>query len=140
MSMLLSTGITTAVAAVVTTPLQLRDGPSESMAFQATLTYGSGGTTATAWVQTSFDDGVTWCDVANFAFTTASARSVQNVSALTTVLAAAAATDGTLASNTANSGLLGALWRVKYTTTGTYAGGTLLRVDAQPNRGRLVSR
>ena len=90
------------------------------------------------WVQTSFDAGLSWCDVANFSFTTASSRVVANVSALTTILTPVAATDGALAANTATSGLIGALWRVKYTTTGTYAGGTILRIDAEPTFGRLT--
>ena len=140
MAMLLSLPITTALTSQRSAPLQLRDGPCESIALQANFTYGSGGTTATAWVQTSFDDGATWSDVANFSFTTASGRAAQNVSALTAILAATSLTSGSLASNTATSGLIGGLWSVLYTTTGTYAGGTVLRIDAQPNRGRLVLR
>ncbi len=138
MSILLNQAITTAVTTVTTTPLQFRDGNPESAVLQAAFTYGSGGTTADAWVQTTFDGGVTWTDVANFHFTTSTARFAYNLSALTPVTTEYTPTDGTLAANTSKDGLLGAWWRVKYTTTGTYAGGTNLRVDMQA-RGRLAS-
>ena len=39
-------------------------------------------------------------------------------------------TDGTLAPNTSKDGLVGPIWRVKYTVVGTYTEGTILRVDA----------
>ena len=140
MTMLASLAITGAVSAQVTPALQLRDGPSETMALQANFTYGSGGATVSAWVQTSLDDGVTWVDVANFSLSTSSAREAVNLSSLTTITTPAALTDGSLASNTTVDGLIGALWRVKYTTTGTYAGSTTLRIDAEPSRGRLTLR
>jgi hypothetical protein len=133
MTALLNKTVTTAVTAAVTTPLQLRpvEGViAQNIALQANFAFGSGGTTATVWVQTSFDAGSTWIDVANFSFTTASAQAVFNLSGLTPVTTQYAATDGTLASNTAKDGLIGSLWRTKLTTVGTYAGGTTLRVDA----------
>lgn len=123
--------ITAAQAAQVTAPLQFRDGQSERLLIQATFTYGSGGTSADAWVQTSIDGGKTWVDAANFHFTTSSLRAVYNLSALTPVTTQYTATDGTLAANTAKDGILGTLIRVKYTTVGTYAGGTTLAIDAQ---------
>lgn len=138
MTILLNTSITTAVTAVAGTAEQFREGNPESAIIQGTFTYGSGGTTADAWVQTSVDEGGTWIDVANFHFTTASARFLYNLSALTPVTTEAAPTDGTLAANTAKDGFLGPLWRAKYTTTGTYAGGTVLRVDVAP-RGRMTT-
>ncbi len=93
------------------------------------FTYGSGGTTADAWVQTSLDGGTTWTDIANCHLTTASARKVYNLSSLTPVTTVYTATGGSLASNTAKDGVIGSWLRVKYTTTGTYAGGTSLTVD-----------
>ena len=138
MTILLNVTITTAVTAVVTTTEQFRDGNPESAIIQGTFTYGSGGTTADAWVQTSVDEGGTWIDVANFHFTTANARFLYNLSALTAITAEATPTDGSLAANTSKDGFLGPLWRVKYTTTGTYAGGTVLRVDVAP-RGRMTT-
>jgi hypothetical protein len=125
---LLSETITAAVSGV-TPDAGGTDFYAEYVAIEAVFVYGSGGTNATAYVQTSFDNGVTWCDVASFQFTTASLR---RVSALTTGQAPAAQaftpTDGTLAANTVVNGVVGDAWRCKLTTTGTYAGGTTINV------------
>jgi len=126
---LLAVAITTAVTAQVSAAQQLFDGPPRAMAIQCNFTYGSGGTTADAWVQTSFDN-TTWVDVANCHFTTSSLRELFNLSSLTPVTSAYTATDGTLTSNTVKDGIFGGWWRVKYTTTGTYATSTL-NVDVQ---------
>jgi hypothetical protein len=131
--------IATAVAAQVTPWLQFRDGPPETVELQANFAYGSGGATVSAWIQTSFDGGLTAEDVANFSFTTSSLREEMNVSSLVVVAAPAVATDGTLGANSASGTFVGSLLRVKWTSTGTYAGGTTLRIDATPNRGRLTS-
>jgi hypothetical protein len=130
--------ITTAVTATVTPMYQLRPGPggqllTTNMSLQATFTYGSGGTSADAYVQTSIDGGNTWIDVANFHFTTSSARYIYNLFSGTPVTTEYTPTDGSLSSNTAKDGQFGNFWRVKYVTVGTYAGGTTLRVDAIAN-------
>lgn len=134
---LLNVPITTAVTAIVTPPLQIRPGPGgqflpSNMAIQATFSWGSGGTTALAWVQTSFDGGGTWVDVCAFNFAVAIAKFVVNISSATPNAATAITpTDGTNAGpNKCIDGVFGTQWRVKYTTTGTYAGGTVLRIDA----------
>lgn len=88
--------------------------------------YGSGGTTVKAWVQTSFDN-VTWYDVISLAFLLASASKLGSV--IPTLANSPALTDAGLADNTVLGGVLGRYWRVKYTTTGTYAGGTTIEVD-----------
>lgn len=133
---LLNTPVTTAVTAVVTPSLQVRPGPGgrflpATMAIQANFAWGSGGTTALAWVQTSFDGGTSWVDVCAFNFTTAIAKFVVNISSATPNAATAITpTDGTNAGpNKCIDGLFGSLWRVKYTTTGTYAT-TTIRIDA----------
>ena len=138
MTILLNIPVTGALTASTSAPIQFRDGNPESAIIQGTFTYGSGGTSATVWVQTSADQGNTWIDVANFSFTTASARFLYNLSALTPVTSEYTPTDGSLASNTAKDGILGNLWRTKTTTTGAYAGNTALRVDVQA-RGRMTS-
>ena len=130
MSALFNQTITAALTAFTAPALVVRDPSPGSIILQGTFTYGSGGTTADVWVQTSIDDGATWTDVANFHFTTASARFLYNLSAYTSITAEYTPTDGTLAANTSKDGLVGALWRAKVTTTGVYAGGTILRVDA----------
>ena len=122
-----ATTITTAVTGLTTTA-ELNLAGMTSLAVFSKLTYGSGGTTAKIWVQTSFDQGTTWVDIVSHAFATAT------LSRLSTVVLTSAAnitmTDGTLADNTVLNGVLGDRLRVKYTTTGTYAGSTSLKVWA----------
>lgn len=126
--------VTTITAAV--TGITVNGGPIVDLtdivvaSFQATFVYGSAGTSAKFWIQTSFDAGVTWVDIANFAFTTSSLRAISSVRAATVVAANYTATDATLADNTIKDGLLGDRLRVKYTTTGTYAGSTTIAIDA----------
>jgi hypothetical protein len=89
-------------------------------AIQFRLAYGSGGTTIKAYLQTSFDQGQTWVDIACAAFTTASAVKIFNLSALTPKTTAVTPTDGSLTDDTCVDGLLGDRLRVKVTSTGTY--------------------
>jgi hypothetical protein len=42
-----------------------------------------------------------------------------------------------LTANTSHDGILGSVWRVKYTTTGTYGGSTVLAVDIYSNHGLI---
>jgi hypothetical protein len=137
MTALLNAPITTAVTAQVGSTFQLREtggnAPPTIITLQGTLTYTSGGTTADAWVQTTLDGGLTWNDLANFHFTTAAGRLVFNLNVVpvnTIIAQITSFTDGTLAANTAIAvPFFGSMFRVKYTTTGTYVG-TTLRVDA----------
>jgi len=127
-TVLAPTVITTAVAGTVG-PITVSSGACSYALAQANLTYGSGGTTIDAYVQTSVDGGVTWTDIMNFNFTTASARKFSSVNLMVALTGGTAATDATLASNTVVNGLLGDRFRVKYKSTGTYAGNTTLQVD-----------
>lgn len=131
-TLLPATTISTAVNGLVTDRVfvgQVPDGCTY-LAAQASFLYGSGGTTAKAWIQTSLDGGLTWCDIMNFAFTTAAAAKVSAVGLRVALAAGVTPTDATLADNTILNGLLGDRLRVKYTTTGTYAGATSLKVTA----------
>lgn len=139
MAALISQVITTAQTAAVTTALQIDPYRPMSMALYAVFTYGSGGTSATAYVQTSHDGGVTWMDIANFAFTTSSAKAIYNLSASTVVATTATITDGALASNTTKDGLLGGYYRVKLTTVGTYAASTTLQIFATPTLAHFTA-
>lgn len=130
--------ITTAQTNALSSVLQFRDSQRQAVTIQATFTYGSGGTSADTYVQTSFDGGATWTDVANFHFTTASARFIYNLSALTPKTTEVVPTDGAIAANTSVDGVIGPLWRTKTTSVGTYATSTSLRVDIHTNMGRLV--
>ena len=127
--LLYSADITTALTASVSTPL-IGFAKAKALTIQCDFTYGAGGTTTKVWVQTSFDAGTTWVDIANFAHTTASLNRVYNLSALTPLTTVYTTTDGTLADNTAKDGLIGDQLRIKITTTGTYSGGTIIFVNA----------
>jgi hypothetical protein len=129
-ALLPTTTFTTAVTGVAGSTWMFADATRRSLTIQAKLTYGSGGTTVDAYVQTSCDGTTTWIDIANFHFTTASAISVGNLSALTPVTTLYTPTDGTIANNTSKDGILCSFLRVKYTSTGTYAGGTTLQIEA----------
>lgn len=122
--------ISTAISATATTPVKGLAG-MKYLVVQAVFLYGSGGTTANAYVQTTLDGGVSWIDIMNFSFTTATAV---KISACTTSIAPAtqanAPTDGSLTANTIVQGILGNQLRVKYVTTGTYAGATALQLTA----------
>jgi hypothetical protein len=129
MTALLNATITTAISpAVTTTPLPL-NGQPRNATLQGNFTYGSGGTSVDCYVQTTLDGGTTWADVAQFHFTTASARKVFNLSSATAQTTQVTPTDGSLSSNSAQDGVLGPQWRVKYQSSGTYAGGTTVRID-----------
>lgn len=67
LALLGETTITTPVSNVVTTPVVDLEGLQELIA-QCVFVYGSGGERADFFVQTSFDNGTTWQDVAAFRF------------------------------------------------------------------------
>lgn len=101
---------------------------AKSLSIQFNFTYGSAGTSVKAWVQTSFDAGVTWVDIANYAGTNVSEPKLYNLTSSTPVTTIYLATDGTLADNTSKDGLIGNQLRVKFTSTGTYATNTTFSV------------
>lgn len=128
MTILANLAVAGALSAQVTPSVQSREGVPTAIIAQANFVYGSGGTTVDAWLQTSLDDAASWCDVANFHFTTASARVLYAISALTVISGVFTPTDGAMAANTSVGGLVGPLWRVKYTIVGVYANSSL-RID-----------
>ena len=142
MNLLPATTITAAVSPAVVTPWVPFNGTPRNLAVQANFVYGSGGTSVDVYIQTSLDGKATATDIANFHFTTSSARYGCNITTsepLGTPLSSATApdkqtpnnalTDGAMSSNTAQDGLLGPYVRVKYQSSGTYAGGTTVQVD-----------
>src|ERR1700758_619270 len=74
--------IATAKSLSLLTPTTGLDG-MEAVTIEANFQYGSGGTTCSAIVATSFDNGVTWRHVARFDFMTAGAVKVANIQAIT---------------------------------------------------------
>jgi len=141
MNLLPATTITSAISPAVVTPWAQFAGSPRDLSIQANFAYGSGGTTVDVWIQTSLDGQATATDIANFHFTTSGARKGAHVSTYQPVgspLSSATApdaqtpitlTDGSLGANTVLDGIMGPYLRVKYQSTGTYAGGTTLRVD-----------
>ena len=107
---------------------------ASSVALQAVFAYGAGGTTATYYVQTSVDAGTTWIDVATFAFATTALTKVVNLTSRTAVTTLYTPTDGSLADNTVKDGILGATWRVKRVTVGTYTGASTIAITAEWKR------
>lgn len=103
-------------------------------ALGAVFTYGSGGTTAKAFVQTSFDDGSTWQDVTVFSFTTSTAKKGATLGWPALGTAHFTVTDGSLADNTMSGAPIGNMVRTKLISTGTYAGTTTLVVSADIKR------
>jgi len=101
---------------------------SSAATIQANFTYGSGGTTLKVDIETSLDQGTTWVPICRFAFTTASAEKVANVSGMTPKIAAY--TPVTLSDDVCVDGILGDRVRAKVTSTGTYAGNTSISVRA----------
>ena len=98
---------------------------------QQAFVYGSSGGTVNSYVQTSFDGGSSWFDVAASQFTNASATRVYAVGVGPTAgTASTTPTDGALTVNTTNPGFIGDRFRVKVVSTGTYAGTTTITVSA----------
>lgn len=117
--------ITTAVTGVNSAAVGSGTGAAGSVLIQIDFVYGSGGTSGKVWVQTSLDGGATWIDIANMTFTTASKSRVMNLSSRTVITTPYQGTDGTLADDTVKDGIVGATYRTKLTTIGTYAATTL---------------
>lgn len=93
---------------------------------QLRFVYGSTGANVKVYIQTSFDQGNTWVDVAAVLFELANEVRLLNLSGLTPKTTQVTPTDGSLSDDTAVDGLLGDRLRVKVVSTGTYAGSTTL--------------
>ncbi len=131
MTTILTLPITAAVGTTTSGVIyQLKNANTEvlHLTIQGNLQYGSGGTSADVYVQTSVDGGANWCDIAEFSFTTTSAVKIVNLSALTPVTTVYTPTDGTLSVNTVKDGVIGSQIRAKYKSAGTYST-TTLKVD-----------
>ena len=128
MNLLMLKSITTALPATPGPSVPFNGTPRE-ITIQANFTYGSGGTSVDAYVQSSVDNGVTWFDIANFHFTTSSAIRQFNLCSSTPQATQKTPTSGSLAANTAIDGIMGPILRALYVTTGTYGGTTNLSID-----------
>jgi hypothetical protein len=115
----------TPVAGTICTPITGLTG-MQSLTVSLRFVYGSGGTTTKVYIQTSLDGGTIWDDIACWSLTQTAATKRWNFSALTPVLTPITPTDGAMADNTSQDGILGDRVRLKVITTGTYAGNTSL--------------
>ena len=113
-----------AASAQITPVLKLNAAP-RNLAVQFNFAYGSGGTKTNVYLQTSLDQGQSWFDIANVAFTTAGAIEAINLSGLNSVTTPTAPVSMALPDNTSFNGPLGDQIRAVAASTGTYGGGTL---------------
>lgn len=99
----------------------------QSVVLVANFTWGSGGTSVAAIIQSTLD-GVQWFDIARFDFTTASAAKTATI--VRSAAAAATIASLVLASEGVNAGRLGGKLRAKLTTLGVYSGNTSISIRA----------
>jgi len=103
------------------TPVTDLDGMT-AVTIDADFRYGSGGTSVTAIVATTFDGGVTFRHIARFDFTTASIVKQCNLEGM---LSKAVTTYADLSSQSVNDGVLGDQLAVLLTSVGNYSNTTL---------------
>lgn len=118
--------ISAALPQSLLTPIDDLDGMS-AVTLDVKFSYGSGGSTVSVIVVTSFDGGSSLRHLARFDFTTSSAVKTANLSGL---LSKAVGAYADLAAEGVNDGMLGNMLAVLITTTGTYAGSTTIAVRA----------
>jgi len=122
----------TVAQSIATVGKQIRiPASAKGLTVEVNFAWGSAGTTAKLYVQTSFDFGATWIDIMAFAFTTAVSRKILAISEGAAQLADIVVTDGTLTDDTAVDGILGDRIRARVVTTGTYATATTISAHAK---------
>lgn len=128
---LLSATLADAVANEVSTPVGGLAG-AVAIALEAKFVRAAGGTTCKVWVQTSLDNGVSWFDIACFAFTTTTGNKlhVVRMDPATPITAATVPASATLTDDTVLNGIIGDRVRTLRTTTGTYSGASSIEVHA----------
>lgn len=118
--------LTISIAQTITSDILKNLEGVQALSLEVKLAYGSGGTKIQHYLQTTFDQGTTWVDIACVTFLTAGGTKLVNLSGLTPVTTSYTPTDGLLTDDTCKDGLLGPWYRTKTVSTGTYAGGTAL--------------
>lgn len=94
---------------------------NRSACIQCVLTYGSGGTSADFYVQTSLNGGGTWVDMANFHYTTSGGASIINLSSLTPKTTQYTPTNKAISANSSVDGIIGDRLMVSYVIVGSYS-------------------
>jgi hypothetical protein len=100
----------------------------DAVSLQARFIYGSGGSTATVYVQSSIDQGQTWFDIWAQQFTNVNGLYVVNLSGLDKLTTPTVPTNLQLSSGTTLDGPIGDRLQACVVSTGNYTGGTLLSV------------
>ncbi len=119
-----------AAGTTTTDPIRIND--AAYLLAQAYFNYGSGGTTAKVYVQTSLDSGTSWIDIMCFAFATSDETRLHKVLATDDLTDNTTPTDGSLTDDTTLSGVIGDRVRAKLVVVGTYAASTIdLRIEAK---------
>lgn len=113
--------ITTPITKSLLTPTIDLDGMS-AVTLEANFQYGSGGTSCSAIVATTFDEGTTWRHIARFDFSLAARVAVANLDGL---LSKAVTSYVDLAAEGVNDGMLGDQLAVYLLSSGTYINTTL---------------
>ena len=120
--------ITTPLTAQAQSPIVDLDGISAANLL-CEMVGGTGGTSVDVLVQTTFDGGNTWLDVAHFSFTNTAGKKFATLNALASKGVTAYAA---LAAEGVNDGLLGDQLRGVITSVGTYTNTTVaLHVHAK---------
>jgi hypothetical protein len=99
-----------------------------ALSCQVRFFYGSGGTKTNVYIQSSIDQGQSWFDIANIAFTTSSAAELVNLSGLGAVTTPTPPSNLALSDNTTLNGSMGDRLQAVVVSTGAYAGSTLASV------------
>lgn len=99
-----------------------------AVSLQVRFAYGSGGTKTNVYIQSSIDQGQSWFDVANVAFTTTGGVQLVNLSGLDKLTTPTAPNNLALPDNTVLDGPIGDRLQAVVVSTGTYGGGTLVTV------------
>lgn len=100
----------------------------DALTLQVRFMYGSGGTQANVFIQSSIDQGQSWFDIANIQFTTSSGVDLVNLSGLDKLTTPTAPSNLALSAGTVLDGPIGDRLQACVVSTGTYAGGTLVSV------------
>lgn len=120
---LLSAPITAAVALTATTSVKKLAG-MKGLDLLGSFSFTTSGASADAYVQTSFDSGTNWIDIAQFNYSGSSGLKFVAL-AHSNLVGQYTPTSGTLADNTIKNGVLGDELRVQYVTVGAFTVGSL---------------
>ncbi|KAF2991152.1 hypothetical protein OGR47_02710 [Methylocystis sp. MJC1] len=100
----------------------------QAITFQAQFLYGSGGSSVTAYLQTSIDQGNSWIDIAAVQFTTVGGAEMLNLSGLTPKTTPIIPTNQALTPGQTVDGILGDRFRAVVVVAGAYGSSSLLNI------------